>query len=69
MIKLLGDTDTQDEVVAGFTLLAHGNETIVKEADLSDLFGEFEIDYMKKTMKADGGGYSYKPWTVDVFSR
>jgi len=69
MIKLLGDTDTQDEVSAGFTLLAHGNENVVKEPELFDLFGEFEIDYMKKTMKAEGGGFAYKPWTVDVFSR
>jgi len=69
MIKLLGDTDTQDEVTAGFILLAHGNENIVKEPELSDLFGDFEIDYMKKTMHADGGGFSFKPWVVDVFSR
>jgi len=69
MISQLGDTDTKDEVVAGFTLLAHGNEKIVKESDLSDLFGDFEIDYMKKTMKADGAGYDFQPWVVDVFSR
>jgi len=69
MIKLLGDTDTQDEVVTGFGLLAHGNDKIVKESELSDLFGNFEIDYMKKTMKADGGGFVYKPWVEDVFSR
>jgi len=69
MIKLLGDTDTQDEVTAGFGLLAHGNEVTVKESELSDLFAEEEISYMKKTMKASGTGYEYKPWTVDVFSR
>jgi len=69
MIKLLGDTDTQEEVVAGFGLIGHGNETAVKESDMSDLFGEFEIDYMKKTMKASGPGFEYKPWVVDVFSR
>jgi Ca2+-binding EF-hand superfamily protein len=68
MIKLLGDTDTQDEVVAGFTLLAHGNDKI-KEPEMSDLFGEFEIDYMKKTMKPEGPAYDFKPWVVDVFSR
>jgi len=68
MIKLLGDTDTQDDVVTGFILLAHGNEKAVKESELNDLFGDFEIDYMKKTMAADAG-YVFKPWVVDVFSR
>jgi len=69
MIKLFGDTNTQDEIMAGFKLLAHDNPH-VSEAQLSAIFLNLEdVVYLKEQAPKEGDLLNYTSWTEAVFSR
>lgn len=73
MMKRLGDSNTQDEILQGFSYLSLEKETIpgeLIEAVVNDLtFKQHHVDYLKKEMKPAGDGYDYKTWTEEVFAR
>lgn len=81
MIGVLGDSNTKEEILEGFKLINKGAEitkveymTLVMGGILFLLFcwiqfAEHEVEYIKKTAPAVEGGYDYKKWTEDVFSR
>jgi actinin alpha len=69
MIKLFGDTNTKDEIVNGFKLLAHDNEH-VSEAQLAHVFQNLDdVAYLKQHAPAAGDALNYGAWTEAVFSR
>jgi len=68
MIHLLGDTDSKEDVLAGWDLISKG-EPIVK-VDRLELTVPTEVtEYIQQTAPKKGDGYDYKAWTEDVFSR
>jgi len=68
MIHLLGDTDSKEDVLAGWDLIAKG-EPIVK-VDRLELTVPTEVtEYIQQTAPKKDDGYDYKAWTEDVFSR
>jgi len=68
MIALLGDSDTKDEIVLGFSLINKGGEiALVKHMQL--VMKDADLDYFTKTAPKVGEGFNYKSWTDDVFSR
>jgi len=69
MIKLFGDTNTQDEIMAGFKLLAHDNP-LVSEAQLAAIFLNLDdVAYLKEQAPKEGDQLNYTAWTEAVFSR
>jgi len=69
MIKLFGDTNTKDEILTGFKLLAHDNEN-VSEPQLSHVFQNLDdVAYLKQHAPAAGDQLNYTVWTEAVFSR
>jgi len=69
MVKLLGDSETKQEILAGFKLLAD-DEPAVSEKQLSDVFPAVEdINYLKEKAPKAGDKIDYPKWTEDVFSR
>jgi len=68
MIHLLGDTDSKEDVLAGWALIAKG-EPIVK-VDRLELTVPSEVtEYIQQTAPKKDDGYDYTAWTEDVFSR
>jgi len=68
MIHLLGDTDSKEDVLAGWALIARG-EPIVK-VDRLELTVPTEVtEYIQQTAPKKDDGYDYNAWTEDVFSR
>lgn len=68
MIDTLGVTDTKEDILKSFELINKGAE-IAKE-DLMELVMEaHDVQYVKETAPKVSGGYDYKSWTDDVFSR
>jgi len=73
MIKRLGDSNTKDEILQGFSYLSLEKDTIpgeLLEAVVNELtFKQHHVDYLKKEMKQVGDEYDYKTWTEEVFAR
>jgi len=70
MIDQLGDSDTKDEVVQGFKLMARGQDAIpIAEMDL--VLPDDAIAFITKTAppKEAGKSYFYTPWVEEVYSR
>ena len=68
MVHLLGDTDSKEDVLAGWQLIARG-EPVVK-TDRLELTVPAEVtEYIQQTAPQKDGGYDYTAWTEDVFSR
>lgn len=69
MVEQLGDTDTSEEIVAGFELINKGEDVArVVYMQRTNLRQE-DIKYIEDTAPAKGEGYDYQAWTTDVFSR
>jgi Ca2+-binding EF-hand superfamily protein len=68
MLHLFGDTDTKEDVLAGWLLIARG-EPVVKEDRLVDVLEGEDVQYIKETAATKDGGYNYTAWTDNVFSR
>jgi hypothetical protein len=68
-IHLYGDSDTQDEILAGFKLINRGEE--VAHADkLEPVLKDDDYQYITKTAPVISPGvYNYIAWTADVYSR
>jgi len=68
MIGLLGDSDTKEEILSGFSLINRGADiAIIKHMTL--VMKDYDLEYFTKTAPKSGEGYNYKSWTDDVFSR
>ena len=68
MIHVLGDTDTKEEIVDGFELIARGDRNITKEK-MDLVMSEHDVEYVTKTAPQVDGAYDYRAWTEDIFSR
>jgi Ca2+-binding EF-hand superfamily protein len=69
MFKILGDSNTQQEITDGFKLLAD-DCAAVTEKQLSDVFPlESDVVYLKAEAPKAGDKIDYAPWTVAVFGR
>jgi actinin alpha len=69
MIVELGDTDTKQDILTGFLLLANENAESISEAPLLDTMKDVDVDYLKQNCKPAGSGLNYKTWTDEVFAR
>jgi Ca2+-binding EF-hand superfamily protein len=68
MISVLGVSDTKEDILAGFELINRGHP--VGKVELMELvLSPHDLEYIKRTAPAVEGGYDYKAWTEDVFSR
>jgi len=68
MIVVLGDSNTKEEILEGFSLINKGAEVAsVEKMEL--VMADHDVAYIKKTAPSVSGGYDYKVWTADVFSR
>ena len=68
MIQLLGDSDSKEEVIDAFFLINRGSD-IATEEKLGFVMKDEDVNYVKQTAPSVEGGYDYKAWTEDVFSR
>jgi actinin alpha len=69
MVKLLGDSETKQEITAGFKLLAC-DQPAVSEKELLDVFPAVEdVNYLKEHAPAKGEKLDYGTWTEQVFAR
>jgi len=68
MIHLLGDTDSKEDVLAGWALVAKG-EPVVKVDRLELTVPPEVTEYIQQTAPKKDDGYDYTAWTEDVFSR
>jgi len=67
MIKMLGDSDTQEEITNGFRLINRGDVATEERMDM--VMEEEDVAYIKETAPAVEGGWDYQAWAADVFSR
>ena len=68
MITLLGDTDTQEEIIDSFKLINRGDTATLERMETVSM-PPHDIEYIKTTAPAKDDGYDYHAWTADVFSR
>jgi len=69
MIKLFGDTNTKEEILAGFKLLAQDGP-VVTEHQLASVFPNLEdVAYLKTESPKEGDHLKYDVWTEAVFAR
>ena len=68
MIEVLGDADTQDEILNGFSLINKGGD-VAKVNHLEQVLNDYDLRYITTTAPKNGDGFDYKKWTQDVFSR
>jgi len=69
MIDLLGVSVTKDDIFNSFFLISKGNNSVITVELMEVLMDEPDISYVKRTARAAQGGYEYRGWTEDVFSR
>jgi len=69
MIGELGDTDTKQDILSGFLLLANDNQQSITLDPLNDTMKDTDVDYLKQNCKPVGNGLEYKSWTDAVFAR
>lgn len=68
MIELLGVSDTKDDILVSFDIINRGGEVASKEK-LAIVMNEHDVTYFTNIAPPVDGGYDYKAWTADVFSR
>jgi len=70
MIKLFGDTNTKEEILTGFKLLAHDNEHVT-ESQLAAVFPNLDdVAYLKHNAPpAANDTLNHTSWTEAVFDR
>jgi Ca2+-binding EF-hand superfamily protein len=73
MLKRLGDSNTKEEILQGFSYLSLEKPSILAElleAVVNELtFKTHHVEYLKKEMKPTAGGLDYNTWTAEVFAR
>lgn len=68
-IRLYGDSDTQEEILAGFKLINRG-EDIAHADKLEPVLTDHDFKYFTTTAPVIAGTtYNYNAWTADVYSR
>jgi Ca2+-binding EF-hand superfamily protein len=73
MFKILGDSDTEEELVKSFKYLSYDKEFLLKE-ELSNVvngktFKDHHVAYLLKEMKTKDAGYDFITWNHEAFSR
>jgi len=73
MFKILGDSDTEEELVKSFKYLSYDKDFLLKE-ELSNVvngktFKDQHVAYLQKEMKPKGGGYDFLTWNHEAFAR
>jgi len=68
MISQLGDTDTKDEILAGFKLINHGKDHA--DPKKMDMMADHDLKYLDThAPKNKDGTYDFTKFTNDLFSR
>jgi hypothetical protein len=68
-IRLYGDSDTQEEILAGFKLINRGEEVAHAEK-LEPVLKDDDFKYITTTAPVISPNvYNYQAWTADVYSR
>jgi len=73
MFKILGDSDTEEELVKSFKYLSYDKDYVLKE-ELSNVvngktFKDHHVAYLLAEMKHKEAGYDFLTWNHDAFSR
>jgi len=68
MINLIGDSDTIDEILAGWKLINRDPAVAIHEK-MDLVMPAEDIAYVESTAPQVEGGWDYTAWTNDVFSR
>jgi len=73
MFKILGDSDTEEELVKSFKYLSYDKEYLLKE-ELSNVvngktFKDHHVAYLQKEMKPKDAGYDFLTWNHEAFAR
>jgi len=73
MFKILGDSDTEEELVKSFKYLSYDKEYLLKE-ELSNVvngktFKDHHVAYLNKEMKPKDAGLDFLTWNHEAFSR
>jgi len=73
MFKILGDSDTEEELVKSFKYLSYDKEFVLKE-ELSNVvngktFKDHHVNYLLKEMKHKDAGYDFLTWNHEAFAR
>jgi len=72
MVQVLGDSDTLEEVIAGFKLINRtpdGQPPVATPAQLSKVMEDQYIEYIMTTGQTLGDGIDFVQWTQEIFSR
>jgi len=73
MFKILGDSDTEEELVKSFKYLSYDKEFLLKE-ELSNVvngktFKDHHVAYLLREMKPKDAGLDFLTWNHEAFSR
>jgi len=73
MFKILGDSDTAEELVKSFKYLSYDKEFVLKE-ELSNVvngktFKDHHVAYLLKEMKPKDAGFDFLTWNHEAFAR
>eukprot|EP01119_Soliformovum_irregulare_P010300 TRINITY_DN2527_c0_g1_i1.p1 TRINITY_DN2527_c0_g1~~TRINITY_DN2527_c0_g1_i1.p1 ORF type:complete len:1111 (+),score=542.58 TRINITY_DN2527_c0_g1_i1:57-3389(+) len=71
MIKLLGDSNTKDEILEGFRLILKGinGPSRSEEQRLTDVMSDDDVSYLKENATWNGGVVNFEKFTEEVFAR
>jgi len=73
MFKILGDSDTEEELIKSFKYLSYDKDIVLKE-ELSNVvngktFKDHHVAYLLKEMHPSGVGYDFVAWNHAAFAR
>eukprot|EP01105_Mastigella_eilhardi_P024476 TRINITY_DN6390_c1_g1_i1.p1 TRINITY_DN6390_c1_g1~~TRINITY_DN6390_c1_g1_i1.p1 ORF type:complete len:974 (-),score=347.49 TRINITY_DN6390_c1_g1_i1:92-3013(-) len=68
MLHLFGDTDTKEEIVNGWVLIARGDDLVTEER-MNLVMADADVAYVKQTAELKDNAYNYRSWTEVIFSR
>jgi len=73
MFKILGDSDTEEELVKSFKYLSYDKDYLLKE-ELSNVvngktFKDHHVAYLQREMKPKESGYDFLTWNHEAFAR
>jgi len=72
MLKRIGDTDSQEEILGAFTTINqkdYADEDHLAAVVNDTTFPPEHLEYLKKEMTPQGDGYNFAQWTQSVFDR
>ncbi len=67
MISLLGVSDSKEDILDAFALI--NKSDVAKREKLDFVLKPSDVAYFVRTAPPVEGGFSYKEWTTDIFSR